>query len=478
MIEKSTLDYLISSLLTDFKKRIKKSRFALAAKYLKTACDILYTSGFQTFNKELEACNNLLSQKITYSFKKSILNCKKKILFFDSFGLSHRGLAYIYINGLIKSGFDFAYVTYKENKSNASDLIELVNNSKNGQVFLIRENYSRYYLKKIQKDIGPISDFLFYITPNDCFSFVVSSLFLCKRTLINLTDHAFWLGASSIDYCLEFRSYGYYISMEKRFIPKEKLIILPYYPEMKQYAFEGYPYEKMNKNNTVFSGGSIYKTIDAKLLYYKTITHLLTKHSNLFFWYAGAGDLSNFEELQRRFPNRIFITNERKDLLEIMKHCYLYLSTFPMIGGLMSQYAILGGIPPVSFIQHDISKGILLKEGEEALEFDNFDLYLQELDKLIENKKYYIQVTNSLSTLCIKPKEFEKGLIKFLTCYSNTDFLYNGKKYYLQDNYNIKFPQFSYDSLCHLMAHNLRGTGSIHYIKYQIRGITSKILKK
>lgn len=57
-----------------------------------------------------------------------------------------------------------------------------------------------------------------------------------------MTDHAFWLGRFAFDYCIEFRVYGYNISIQKRKIEKEKILMLPYYPVIRKEKYQGLPF--------------------------------------------------------------------------------------------------------------------------------------------------------------------------------------------------------------------------------------------
>lgn len=51
------------------------------------------------------------------------------------------------------------------------------------------------------------------------------------RYLINLQDQTFWLGGNAIDYSIEFRPFGASVSMERRGLKREQLLMLPFYPD-------------------------------------------------------------------------------------------------------------------------------------------------------------------------------------------------------------------------------------------------------
>lgn len=73
-------------------------------------------------------------------------------------------------------------------------------------------------------------DFFFYSFPNDVVGVTSLNIFEGKvtRYQINLTDHAFWLGARCIDKCIEFRDYGANVSVKYRGISKNIIVKLPF----------------------------------------------------------------------------------------------------------------------------------------------------------------------------------------------------------------------------------------------------------
>ena len=45
------------------------------------------------------------------------------------------------------------------------------------------------------------------------------------------------------------------------------------------------------------------------------------------------------KKIIKKYPNRAYLTPERSDLYQVLKHSVFYLSTYPLCGGLMYQYA-------------------------------------------------------------------------------------------------------------------------------------------
>ena len=366
------------------------------------------------YNYNVEYKNDILENaidKISKHFESIKSNQEsKKVLFFDSFGFEYRGLANQYIDALLKKNIDFEYVTYVRN-----DIKSLANklNENNIKITYITEEESG--ILTLSKKLEECSDFILYITPYDIVSLVCARLFDGKKYLINLTDHAFWLGVNYIDYYIDFRNYGSNISYYYRNIPKNKILLNPYYPLFSDNEFQGYPCEKMNKNNTIFSGGSIYKTIDETLLYYKIVNDVLENNPETYFWYAGSGEMKYLLELQSKFPERVYITKERNDLVEILRHSRIYLSTYPMIGGLMSQYCVIANIPALTLLYDECSSGVLLEQGEKAFEYWKFDDLIKEANKLIKDEKYYQKRIEGWKNNIISKEDFDENLYKIIS---------------------------------------------------------------
>lgn len=81
-----------------------------------------------------------------------------------------------------------------------------------------------------------------------------------------------------------------------------------------------------------------------------------------------------------------------------MQHSRLFINTYPMIGGLMSQYAISAGIPAMTLISDESETGVLLKSGERYFEYYDKDRFLFEIEKLIQDDTYYYNACRNIKT--------------------------------------------------------------------------------
>lgn len=317
---------------------------------------------------------------------------KRTIVFYDNFALDLRGLAYIYIKALGDLGYKIIYIVTSANEWDAPHLKSLLVKY-NAEIHVI----PRFPLEIIRNQIVEIimeskayAAFL-YTTPWDTAGILAFMQLseIVKRYLINLTDHTFWLGVDALDICINFREYGKYICEKHRGIPEQKNVVLLYYPAVGELVgFKGFPFKNNTDQVVVFSGGALYKTFDENRTYYRIVQNLLGENENLIFWYAGAGDTTELEALSKNYPGRVFHTTERKDLQMVMENVDIYLSTYPMIGGLMSQYAVMGGLVPMTLVHDDCAYGIVPDEVETVSYFSGEIEFRKELNHMIREKAY------------------------------------------------------------------------------------------
>ena len=233
------------------------------------------------------------------------------------------------------------------------------------------------------------------------------------RYYIVLGDHCYWSCPDSFDIGLEFRNWGASISHFCRRVPKEKLIIQPYYPFFDHnVAFQGYPFERTAGDFVVFSGGALYKTLDEEMTYYKVISWMLRSFPHVKFWYAGSGNDSGLRALAEEFPGRVFHTDERKDLFQILEHIDMYLNTYPAFGALMTQYSVCAGRPPFTLDSNLVGglSGLLLHNTETALTFGTIDEWKNAIQKYVTDENYRAELACKIQNAVITPEHFRNNL--------------------------------------------------------------------
>ncbi|MGO5306623.1 hypothetical protein ACTQ1L_06730 [Agathobacter sp. LCP21S3_B2] len=387
----------VEKLIHRFKKNIKKElplNVCGALELISNCADVIYHSNLYYVDDELEGYLASISNSLgMHQEFRCLKSSSDVVLFYDGFGHNDRGLIQIYLKELCKNN-RVIYITFFENSSRIPDIKKIVTNSHGKMEFITRKGKSLLeQIEQLESIVLKYSakDFFFYSVPND----VVATTVLyalegqVRRLQINLTDHAFWLGARCIDYCIEFRDYGASVTHYYRGIEKDKIIKLPFYPDLhKEREFLGYPFEINEGKQIVFSGGALYKTIDSNFTYYKIVDKILSNNKNVIFWYAGMGDDSKLKELSQKYVGRVYHTNERPDLYQIMLHSTVYLSTYPVCGGLMYQFAASAGVVPVTLKNDYMSDGFLLNQSNLGIEFEDIDILLDEVTKLLNSDDY------------------------------------------------------------------------------------------
>ncbi len=416
MIKKKYIEKIVLKYKRNIEKELKKGNTEFALEIISNCALLLYTVNIKYVDHELEKKISEISKRILEGkvSSKEVLD-NNTVLFFDSFGVSNRGLAKIYLNSLCHNK-KIIYVTFHDTRDEAKELEKLVEQY-GGKTIYINRNRKTHVeqieqLNSIVEKYRPYCMFQ-YLIPNDVICTTVSCAYkgIVERVFINLTDHAFWLGTMCLDKCIEFRDYGASISKYYRSIPEEKIVKLPFYPIIDENkSFEGIPFEMNERQQYFFSGGAIYKTLGKKDRYYKVVENILTQHKELIFWYAGSGNNSKLKQLMEKYPLRVFQTEERKDLYQVMNHALFYLNTYPITGGLMYQYAAKAGRVPITLKEDEDAEGFLLDQKKLNVDFaDEKELY-EEINKLINDKEYYKYREKQMKDAVIKPEEFEKKI--------------------------------------------------------------------
>lgn len=354
---------------------------------------------------------------------------RQRIVFYDPFGYDTRGLALIYLRALSRMDIDLYYITIEPARGHIPKMEAVMNECGGSIYFMPKEedtglSTSTHILCSILDEIQPDIGFL-YTTPWDVVGILAFMRYegRMKRYQVNLTDHAFWIGVHAFDYCLEFRDFGANVSRQYRHIPPHKILKQPYYPYIdKTLSFQGFPFEKKDGDFVIFSGGSLYKTLNEEKTYYQIVDFCLRSFPQVKFWYAGMGLRAQFTDLwalEQKYEGRLFITAERPDLFQIMQNVDMYLNTCPQIGGLMTQYSALAGRPPFNFLCLPYGSGassVLLPGEDLGIEYTDMNAFLAELRRFIEDPAYRHakEAAFRAKKLIVTEEEFVENLEKIL----------------------------------------------------------------
>lgn len=283
-----------------------------------------------------------------------------KYVLLDSFCMDNRGLTQQYIRAMMHNKVEILYICTSRNLENGGDILQELNNYPKARVLLFDklDSDSIEIANKIVKEIishSPAHLFL-HIAPWD-----VIALMACHaisgivKYNINLTDHAYWMGASLIDYNIEFRPYGKTVSLEKRGLKSEQLLELPFYPvEPIGHPFRGLPSMPDNAIK-ILTGGAMYKMLGKNDIFFSMMERILSIAPNVYILVAGFSPNKAFCEkcLKVTGNDRILIIGSRDDIDSVFQECDIFLSTYPTSGGLMCQYAAKYGKPMLAYRDAD-----------------------------------------------------------------------------------------------------------------------------
>ena len=411
MVSKEFVHNLVSDLKKSAKKAYENNEYNDALSLISISAAVLYKTNIYYRDDDLENMLNDISKELSLHQSNYASN-ETVCLFWDGFGLNDRGLAQIYLKALCKVK-KVIYVTYEDRRNEITDIKSILEENRSVFRFIHRKQSS--YLKQISQlqeiiqEYKPASLF-FYSEPDDVVATPIMYSYegLLKRVQINLTDHAFWLGAGCVDTCIEFREYGACVSNHYRNIGNEAIRIISFYPMIhEEREFQGYPFDVKPGQKVVFSGGALYKTFGEDNRYYKIVDRLLAEHEKVIFWYAGSGDDSEMKKILRKYPGRAYLTAERSDLFQVLKHCTFYLSTYPICGGLMYQYAAKAGRVPVTLKCDECTEGFLINQENLNVEFNDENKMFEEIDKLLNDSTYLLSREKNMTEAVITPESFD-----------------------------------------------------------------------
>lgn len=385
----------MNHILKKYKKQsyryIKQTNYEKALALLQISSNVNYLMNQVYIDEEIEAM--LASIRFESQERlETIIPDKQTVLFYDGFGLDTRGWAASYVRAINKLEYRLIYVTKKSSEGNIRHLVSEITNPESKIIYIDTDlSYIKHIdeLAEVFCTYKPQTAF-FYTTPHDVSATVVfNHAHFVNRIQIDLTDHAYWIGVHAMDYAIECREMGASIAVYERNISKDKILKLDCTPYVLRESNKApFPFD-ITKEKYIFTGGALYKTLgDPELKYYKTIDYILEKYTDIKFLYAGSGDSSQIEVLRKKYADRVFLIDERQDFYDIMENAVLYINSYPMFGGLMMRYAALAGKIPITLKHDNDADGILINQNSLNIEFEDYQEYLSEIDRLLTDEEY------------------------------------------------------------------------------------------
>ncbi len=271
---------------------------------------------------------------------------KQRAVMIDSFCMDNKGLTQQYLRAMIDNKVEILYICTSSTIDNGDDIIRELKDYPKAQLKLFTDVVldAVNMASKVVEIITNYSPAYIYlhIAPWDVVALVACAAIKGSSIFnINLTDHAYWMGASLIDYNIEFRPYGKTVSLEKRGLKPEQLLELPFYPvDPICHPFRGLPSMPDNAVK-ILTGGAMYKMLGKDDIFFSMMEDLLSIAPNVFILIAGFVPNKLFKDkcLKIKGYERILFIGPRDDIDSVFQNCDLFLSTYPTSGGLMCQYA-------------------------------------------------------------------------------------------------------------------------------------------
>jgi hypothetical protein len=432
---------------------------------ISNAASLMFSYNIFYADYELELMLKHISKKIIKKQKNIENISKNKVVFYDYYVHDNCVLTEQYLQALIDNSYEILYISLAPKSNKNVQILTKLEAYKKAEIYFAKSSENLQKCNEIVKKIIEYkpSKILYQSVPWDTVGFMALAFletYSIERYLINLTDHVFWLGCTCADYFLEFRSYGANISLDYRRISENKLFIIPYYPIMNvNYDFQGFPFD-VERKKIIVSGGTLYK-IYGDTIFLDTVKHILNTYNDTIFFYLGNGDESYLIKFiaDNNLQERFYYSKTRKDIAEIIKRCYFYLGTYPICGGLMSQFAVACNKIPIAYtdkkyLMNNVDE-LFINNDTESFMFYDINLLYKEIDNLLTDKEYYNNKTSCLKNKVISEKEFSSLLHSILE---------NKKSVYKIKKYNIDINSFS-DIYMNITNNYLHNYGSLFFLK-------------
>lgn len=390
---KSDIAVIYDDLIRNAFLEFKKGRMRCALKDISTAARWAYNFNHIYTDPEAETLLKQISEATIerVTIRQSVPN---HYVLIDSFLWDNRGLTQQYLRAMMSCGAHILIIHTQPDGSIGRDIQAEIAAYAKGEIRQYPKGLNQIeFARQIVKDIEtfqPERIFL-HLAPWE-----LSALMACNavkgalKYQINLTDHAYWLGASFVDYVFEFRPYGLTVSLDKRFLRQDQLLPLPFYP-ITPYSphFDGLPVLPPNAI-VVFTGGAPYKMLGKNNIFFHMMERVLSISPNVYILVAGFAPDPRFDEQVSKLKGceRILQIGVRRDINAVFEHCDVYLGTYPMMGGLMTQYAALHGKPVVAY--HD--EGDVMNATEEMVNFYQHDYHsFTNLDEMTDYARRLVE---------------------------------------------------------------------------------------
>ncbi|WP_348768587.1 hypothetical protein [uncultured Bacteroides sp.] len=397
-------------------KKYDKGQYQKCLKYIRVASKWAYS--FNCFYSDM-----VLEKLIREVGSKNINNDSivspnlNKYVFLDSFGWDNRCLTQQYLRAMMDMGVQILYILLTPISSNSKEILRELYEYGKATVYIMDKHINNdiekaCVLRQKILNFSPSCLFL-HIFPWDITALLtIHSIKGVIKYNINLTDHAYWLGNTFIDYNIEFRAYGKTVSLEKRNLYEEQLLALPYYPIVSKYTeFQGFP-SCLLKNVKILTGGNLYKMLGKNNVFFRLMDDILDLSPHVVILVAGISDSKIFEHKRNLMKNgdRVVLIGIRKDINAVFGNCDIYLGTYPLSGGLMTQYAAINSKPIIAYADNgdvcNYIEGVINHYERGVKTYTNKNELITYARKLISDENFRVAEGIKNANSLINPERF------------------------------------------------------------------------
>lgn len=420
-----------NSVLKLYEKYKKISRIYMEKKRYNESFECLYYACYLMYAYQIYLCDDELETALK-ELGERVLKCKRVcqksegscFIFYDSLARDNMALSRQYLEALIRMKVPFVYVILAED-NDAKELVSLVQKSVMGSLEVISKSFS--YTEQLEAlrtlfEKYSSEKVILHMANGDVVGAAFWQLTVgVEKFYVNHGDEQFWVGKNTLDYLLCYRGTGAKIAISSRGITENKIHIQPYYPAIPRTYSQELKFELPENMVLLFSGGRYVKVYDENNEFVKMIIAILQRNPKAYFLFAGSGDSKSFIEQFRQegVLDRCKIIPYQKNLMAIMRRIDIYLSTYPINGGLMAQFAALA------------KKTIVERKSEESgeieelfpkldrnikISYETLEQYHAAVDHLIHDEEARIKSGEELYNRLITEKEFDQNLEQILKC--------------------------------------------------------------
>lgn len=187
---------------------------------------------------------------------------------------------------------------------------------------------------------------------------------------------------------------------------------LPYYPIVSKYTeFQGFP-SCLLKNVKILTGGNLYKMLGKNNVFFRLMDDILDLSPHVVILVAGISDSKIFEHKRNLMKNgdRVVLIGIRKDINAVFGNCDIYLGTYPLSGGLMTQYAAINSKPIIAYADNgdvcNYIEGVINHYERGVKTYTNKNELITYARKLISDENFRVAEGIKNANSLINPERF------------------------------------------------------------------------